>query len=187
MIKKPVNINLATHPVRNRRLFFSLLGIGVFLLLITAGAAAHVFWVYQSKNEGAQRALERLEDRMRQVQREEIRITARIEQIKAEEGFRLDLYNDLIFQKSFSWIELLNAMEEALPGSCYMSSLSPLQKKENQLEIRCHVAYPSLDSLLDFISNLHKIGFKNIQVKNETEGGGGYKISEMSLRYERIH
>ncbi len=187
MMKKAVNINLASQPARNRRLFFVLLGTGGLLLILTVVAAADIFLTYSGKNQGAKRALNRLEERMKLVQREEIRITNRIEQIELAEGSRVDIYNDLIFQKSFSWVELLTAMEKALPDPCFIQSFSPLQKNENQLEVKFHVAYKSLDDLLSFINRLKKTGFDSIQVRNETQSSGGYNISEMSLRYERIH
>lgn len=186
MMKKAVNINLASHPARNRRLFFTLLAAGGFLLVLTAVAAVNIFFTYSGKNEGAKRALDRLDERMKLVQREEKRITNRIEQIELVEGRRVDVYNDLIFQKSFSWIELLTAMEKALPDPCFIQSFSPLQKKQNKLEVQFNVAYQSLDDLMNFINRLNKIGFADIQVRNETQGEG-YKISEMSVSYERIN
>lgn len=187
MMKKAVNINLASQPARNRRLFYTLLGAGGFLLVLTALAAVNIFFTYSGKNEGAKRALDRLDERMKLVQREEKRITNRIEQIELTEGTRVDVYNDLIFQKSFSWIELLTAMEKALPDPCFIQSFSPLQKNENKLEVRFNVAYQSLDDLLNFINRLNKIGFGDIQVRNEAQSSGGYNISEMSVSYERIN
>jgi Tfp pilus assembly protein PilN len=187
MIKKTVNINLATHPARNRRLFLGLSGTGSILLILTAVVAINIFVTYSTKNEGVEQALNRLEERMKLIQREEKRISNRIEQIELADGARVDVYNDLIFQKSFSWVELLSALEKALPDACFIQSFSPLQKKENQLEVKFNIAYQSLDDLLGFIDRLNKMGFESIQVKNESQGGGKYDISEVSLSYERTH
>jgi Tfp pilus assembly protein PilN len=185
MMKKTMNINLASHPARNRRLFFFLLATGGVLLAVIVVAAVNILFTYSSKNEGAQRALDRLEERKVLVQREEMKINKRIEEIELIDGPKVDLYNDLIFQKSFSWVELLTAMERALPGPCFIHSFSPIQRKESQVEIQFQLAYPSLDDLLNFINRLKETGFDSIQVRNEAQGSEGYSVSEISLRYER--
>lgn len=81
-------------------------------------------------------------------------------------------------------MEFLSALEEALPASCYIESLAPTLKENNQMEVRLKIAAPSLDDLLLLNQNLYKKNFKGIRIVSESISDVGILIGEITLIYE---
>ena len=82
-------------------------------------------------------------------------------------------------------MEFLSALEEALPTSCYIESLAPTLKEDNQMEVRLKIAAPSLDELLLLNQNLYQKNFKGIRIVSESISDSGLMIAEITLIYER--
>ncbi len=180
-----LNLNLATHPLRNRRLFFLFFIILGGLLLVFLGLGGYTYWTYKGKNNNFERNRTQIEKRIRDAQREERRLKVQIEEAaKKYQGQVLSL-NTLILKKSFSWVDFLSALEEALPESIYIISLEPNLVEDNQMEVRLEVAAPNLDELLKLSMNLYEKKFSSIRTISESINDVGLLISEISLIYER--
>jgi len=91
----------------------------------------------------------------------------------------------MIYKKSFSWVDFLSALEEALPASCYIESLAPTLKENSQMEVRLKVAAPSLDELLKLNKNLFQKNFTGIRIISESINETGLLVAEITLIYER--
>ena len=183
--QKRVNLNLATNPLRNRRLFFLLFGIlGVFILVISS-LGGYTYWKYSGRNKTFLNQSARMERAVHEASREEKRLTTQIEEAAQMYQKKVDLLNTLILKKSFSWVGFLSALEEALPPSCYIESLAPNFRDDNQMEVRLKVAAPSLDELLNLNNNLYKMKFKGIRIISESINEAGLLIAEITLIYER--
>lgn len=179
------HLNLASHPVVNRRLFFSLgilLGV-LFLIVLLAGG--RIFVVYGSKADKIKATLAKIDREEDDLQREEERLSSQMETYVKNHKKKVDLINSLIYRKSFSWVDLLSTLERTLPGECYIVSLSPVFRGEKQVDLKLIMASPNLDTLLKFIQNLDKHGFLRIRVSNETRAATGYFLYDMSVSYER--
>ena len=183
--QKRVNLNLASHPLRNRRLFFLLFGVlGVLVFLISA-AGGYTYWKYSRLNKTYSSQIVRMEQVVHQATREEKRLSTQIEAASQTYQKKIDLLNTLILKKSFSWVGFLSALEEALPPSCYIESLAPNLRGTNQMEVRLKVAAPSLDELLKLNENLYGMNFKGIRIISESVDEAGLLIAEITLIYER--
>jgi len=180
-----LNLNLATKPRRNRRLYASLArALGILLAVL---AALSVFVVLKYGGESARLRAEiagkqRLQG---EVQREEKRLTADIDQVERISRTRVDLVNGIIMKKTFLWTSLFSELEKALPGSSYITSLSPGFTADGAITMHMRVTSRSLDDLLAFITDLTARGFEHIQVGGETRSEEGRLIAEITLTYER--
>jgi Tfp pilus assembly protein PilN len=178
-------LNLASHPLKNRRLFFLLVIIlgALFIFLLLLGG--YTFINYAGKVRDLQSKTADVESKIQQYQQEEKELTARIQQAVAAHKKEVDRVNSLIYRKSFSWVEFLSDMEEVLPRSSYVVSLSPKVKEDAQIEVRFKVASPNLDELLKLNKRLYAMKFKDIRVISESRNSEGFLISEISVTYEK--
>ncbi|MFP4081462.1 MAG: hypothetical protein ACLFVG_01760 [Candidatus Aminicenantes bacterium] len=180
-----ISLNLASQPLRNRRLFYFLvLGIG-FLFLVVSLLAGSIFFSYQSKLEKTEVSLEKINQSIREAQRMKRQYTTRLNAISEKYAETVDLINNLIFRKSFSWTEFLTCLEEALPDRSYIVSLAPTLSEDLKMKVRFRVVSRNVDDLLALINNLEELKFKQIKVMSESTNEQGFLISDVSLNYER--
>lgn len=184
MCGKKVNINLASHPLRNRRFFLSLVSgiVGVFLIVAVLSA------FYYAKNRGregsAREALTRMRGMVQTVQKERDDWSAQVSELSQTNKDKIGSINSIILKKSFSWVDFFSRIEEALPEPSYISWMASLQVGEGPFEVRFKVVSQTLQDLLEFIQRLNSLGFKDISVKNETPLEGRI-VSEISVSHER--
>jgi len=183
---KIINVNLASHPLRNRRFFFLMSGILVVLICIFSTLAGSTYWRYHKKNRNFAFTRAQIEKKIEDEQRQNRRLTMLIEDASQKHGERLDFINSLIYKKSFSWVDFLSALEDSLPGTCYVVSMVPSLKDNSKMEVRLKIAAPNLDELLKLNKNLYEQRFTNIRIINESRNETGMLVSEISLVYERI-
>jgi hypothetical protein len=185
MTTPALNLNLATRPLRNRRLYHVLLRGLVALLAALAGLAVFVVLKYggeagRLKEAGAEaRALQA------EAQREDRNLEADIRRATESSRLRVELVNGIILKKSFLWTALLTEFEKALPGPSYITAMTPAFTADGSMALHVRVTSRSLDDLMAFITNLTARGFKSIQVGGEMRTDDGRLITEMDLRYER--
>jgi cell division protein FtsB len=182
---KRANVNLASHPLRNRKFFFLIAGALAVLFCVVSFMAVYTFWKYGNKNRDFSSTRIQVERMLERVQREEGRLNAQIENASQKYKERIDLLNTLILKKSFSWLDFLSALEDSLPESCYVVSMSPSLKENSKMEVRLKVASPNLDELLKLKKNQYEKRFTNIRIISESRNEAGLLISEISLVYER--
>lgn len=182
---KKLNLNLATNPMRNRRLYlllFALLGISACLVLVLGGKIYHD---YRDLALEAEKEVVQIERQISDTQRETNELNIKIEEFNTQYAKEVSLINGLVYSKSFSWMDFFSALEDALPVSSYIISLRPLPEEGISMEVRFKVASASMNELLKLIARLAAKGFKDIQILSESKSQEGYSLSEISLRYER--
>ena len=185
MPSKRLSLNLASHPLRNRRFFYLLLSsLGIILLLVSF-LAGKIFIEYRAKAQEIRVSIEKTDQLIRDVQRDEEEFSGRVEDaIKKYKG-KVDLINSIILGKSFSWIEFLSDLENSLPDSTYIVSLAPTLTKDSKLRLSLKVAYSRVDDLLELYGNLRALKFNQIKIKSEAESEDGLLLSEIFLNYEK--
>jgi len=183
--QKRVHLNLATHPLKNRRFFFLLFGVLTTLVLVISFAGGWTFWKYSNRNKNARNDRAQIEKLIRDAKREELRLSAQIEEASQNFQGKVDLLNTLILKKSFSWVEFLSALEESLPASCYIESMAPTLMENNQMEVKLKIVAPNLDELLGLNRNLYRKSFTGIRIISEAINEAGLLIAEITLIYER--
>ena len=179
-----IDLNLASHPARNRRLFYTLVVLmgGLFLFLSIKGG--FVYFKYKKSVDETQAQLRTIESRARALQNEERQFIRKIEEAEENNRKKIDLINNFILRKSFSWIEFLSALEKALPESSHIISLAPHFKEGSKIEARFRVAIPNLNDLYILNSRLEALKFSNFEVIRESRDDRGFMIFEISLNYE---
>jgi hypothetical protein len=182
---KKLNLNLASSPMRNRRLFLflsALLGISTCLVLALGG---RIYSQYRGRAQEAKREVSRIESQISDDQKVANQLSIKIEELNDKLAEDVELINSLVYSKSFSWMDFFSALEDALPASSHIISLRPFPEEGISMEVRFKVASASMNELLKFIARLAAKGFKDIQILSESKNKEGYSLSEISLRYER--
>ncbi|MCX6570893.1 MAG: hypothetical protein NT006_05655 [Candidatus Aminicenantes bacterium] len=180
-----INLNLATKPGRNRRFFSALARALGFLLAVLAVLSVFVVLKYGGESARLRASIAEKQRLQEEVQREEKRLTADVEREERLSRTRVDLVNGIILKKTFLWTSLFSELEKALPGSSYITSLSPSLTGEGTVALRLRVTSRSLDDLVTLINNLSAGGFKDIRPSGEFRNEDGRLITEISLTYER--
>lgn len=185
MAKKRLYLNLASHPVRNRRLFYSICALlgGAFLLTAVAGG-----WVFISsglKNHRIRESLRELNAEITGLERESGRFENQLAQTTRDHREDVDMINGIIYQKIFSWVDLLSLFERALPDDCYLTALSPQIDQDLNLTLRMTVASPDLDNLLDLINRMRSMKFYDIRMVRESRSDNGRYLFELVVKYDR--
>lgn len=185
MKQKRPHLNLASSPVRNRRLFYSLSGLlaAGFMALSISGGLMYIR--YSLKSQDLQDSLAEMDERIRGFKREETRFSKQIENLSRDNKEDVNLLNGIIYQKTFSWEDLLTRFEKALPDGCYLVSLRPQVQGDLNLNLRIEFASPDMKGLLDLVNRMRSMGFSNIRLINETRGDRGRTHYELVVRYER--
>jgi Tfp pilus assembly protein PilN len=181
---RPLRINLASEPLQNKRLFQA--GLALMLVFITViGVAAgwsFIRFLVQNHRLGAEAA--RLTRSLETARSEASRFRTRAQDLTKKEKSEVDFLNDLIHRKSFSWVGLLSRLEEALPASGSVTSLSPAFSGGSKAEVTLTAVFQNLNDLLAFIQNLQARGFSRIRLVSEGKNGYGQLESEIAVIYE---
>lgn len=185
--RRPLDINLATRPRRNRRLFLLLAGVLSALLIGLLAWGAVTLMRYGREASRLKATAAAAEARERQAQREERRLAADVQKQERLHRSLVDLTNGIILKKTFRWTGLLTALEESLPDSSYITFLSPGFNADNTVSVRLRVVSSRLDDLTSFIDRLAARGFEAIQVYGESRGEAGRTVTEISATYGRPH
>lgn len=183
--RKGLELNFATRPARNRRLYLFTVRLLALLFVLLAGLAVFTAVKYglpAFKEKSALDAERKLLDRDRQ-ELERLRNAAG--RLEKDLEPKVEAVNSVIIAKSFSWTELLTRLEKALPASCYVVSFSPGSPDGRSVRIRMKVAAGSLAGLVNFIDNLRAEGFRDISIASQSNDESGGIAADMEFAYER--
>ncbi|HDZ26730.1 hypothetical protein LCGC14_1611950 [marine sediment metagenome] len=180
-----LSLNLASHPLRNRRFFYLILSSLVVALLLISFFAGKIFVEYKAKAQETRASVKRTDKLIKDVQRDEEDFSAKIEDAIIKYKGKVDLINSIILGKSFSWIEFLSDLENSLPDSSYIVSMAPTLAKDSKVQLSFKVVYSSVNDLLELYNNLKALKFNQIRIISEEENERGLFLSEISLNYEK--
>ena len=180
-----LSLNLASHPLRNRRFFYLLLSSLVIVFLLVSFLAGKIFIEYRAKAQKIRASIESADKLIKDVQKEEEKFSSMVEEVTKKYKGKVDLINSIILGKSFSWIEFLSDLENSLPDSSYIVSLAPTLTEDSKMQLSLKVAYSSVDDLLKLYNNLRALKFNQIKIKSEAKNESGLLMSEISLSYEK--
>ena len=183
--KQRVDLNLATHPSRNRNLFYCLVGLLGVLFLGLSLIGGFIYFSYKGKAGRLDASISEMDQSISQLQSEEMEYNQNIKKATQQYKENVDSINNLIFRKDFSWIDFLSCLEDSLPDSSYIVSLAPTLTEELKVKVRFQVLSQNLKDLLELINNLESLKFKDIRVLREIRNEQGSLRSEISLTYER--
>ncbi|HPW17921.1 MAG TPA: hypothetical protein PLP83_06025 [Candidatus Aminicenantes bacterium] len=181
----PLDLNLATRPLRNRRLYKTVARALIGLMAVSAGLG--VFVVMKDGGEdrrvrAATAAAQRLQG---EAEREKRGLDADIKRAEAQSKLRVDLVNAVILKKTFRWTALFAELEMALPDPSYITALKPGFTADGSVALHIRVNSRSLDDLSAFIDRLTARRFRDIKLVGTQRGDDGRIIAEMDLKHER--
>ena len=181
-----LNPNLATRPLRNRRLFWLLGGLGGLAFLVTALLAIIIFFQFTLKKNVVRAGLQKADETVKMAQSEQKRLGIRLKEAAKKDRDIIDTINSIILKKSFSWTDFLSKLEECLPDPSYILSLAPTLVDDTRVQFRFRVVSQNLDDLLALINKLQDLKFTQPRVETEERNDRGQLTSEISVNYERV-
>jgi Tfp pilus assembly protein PilN len=180
-----LNPNLATKPLRNRRLFQLLGGLLGLVFLITALLAVFLLVRFTLKKNTVRAGLKKADETVATAQSEQKRLGIRLNEAAKKDQGAIDTINSIILRKSFSWTEFLSKLEECLPDASYILSLAPSVADDTRIQFRFRVVSQNLDDLLALINRLQELKFSQPRVETEERNDRGQLTSDISVTYER--
>lgn len=181
---KKAKVNLASHPLRNRRFFFALLAAAAGIFVLVAALTLLSAAKSRSREAALRDSLDRMARLTRTAQKEKDDWGLQIRDLSKKNKDVIGSINDIILAKTFSWVDFFSRLEEALPAGSFILSIAPIQAVEEKIELRFKIVSQTLNDLLALIQKLNALGFKNISVKNEASLAGQL-TSEILLTHER--
>jgi hypothetical protein len=185
MTATPLRLNLATRPVRNRRIFQWMAGALAVGLAVSAAAGGYLFVRFTVEGRRARREAASLADRTREAQGKTVALARETGNAERDLGGDVDVLNAAIRRKVFSWTRLLGEIEAALPAESVLVSFQPGQADDRGLALKIDIASANLEGLLAFLRGLEAGRFSTIRMENETTGAGGRLVSSLTLRYDQ--
>lgn len=182
---KMVNVNLASQPLRNRRFFFAAAGLLTVTFILVMALAGSQFLKYRRLEREAGQGLSRIVRLSETAQREKAGWTSKVQDLSGRLKEKIGLLNSLILEKSFSWVEFFSLLEQALPASSYITTMTPEQTPAGNLDVRFKVVSQNFSDLLQLVKNLYALKFKRVLLNNETQLEG-QMLYELSASYERL-
>lgn len=178
-----LRINLASSPLRNRNLYFALLGLLAVLTVAALVTGGFSYIHYHGRNAETRANLESLGLEADTARTETAAFQARSLEAAKNLKTRVDFAEEAVFLKSFSWTRFLFELEQSLPGASHIVALAPTPVGKGRVEVRLRVIFSNLNELLTFVDNLKARSFADIRPISE-EKRAGEIVSEVSLTYE---
>lgn len=180
-----LHLNLASRPTRNRRLYRAARNGLAVLAVVFIGLAGWTVARTGLRDAGVKSEIAAIEKTLDTSRQEERKLTQDTEKRKKTDLPRVNLVNEVILRKTFSWTSFLSEFETALPDASYITAFTPRFSGPRTVSITARVVTRSLDDLLALINALNARNFKGIQVNSEARADDGRLVYEMNLTYER--
>jgi len=178
-----LRINLASAPLRNRNLYFTLAGFLAVMTLAALVAGGLIYVHYHGRNADARATLESLGLEADTARTETAAFQAKSLEAATRQKTGVDFADEAIYLKSFSWTRFLSELEQSLPGASHIVALAPTPMGKARVEVRLRVVFSNLNEMLAFVDNLKARSFADIRLISE-EKRAGEIVSEVSLSYE---
>ena len=180
-----IRTNLSTRPFYNERIVHSGL-IAIAVLVVAAGAfnASRVLRYSRSDTQLATQATHD-ESRAADLRRQAARLRASVDPRQVEfASADAREANDLIDRRTFSWTELFNRFETALPDDVRIAGVRPRVDRDHRIVLTINVFAKGVDDVNAFIENLEATGaFENVRPAEEHFDESGMLQSVLEAVY----
>lgn len=169
-----VDINLATHPYEDERLFWmrwgSILGGLSVVLLVLLFLIIHGW----EQARSAQRLVASGEQRVAALDGERASAEAILNRPENRTTRdRSQFLNDLFERKAFSWTQVFEDLERIMPPRVHVVSIHPEMSLDNQLQIKLIVAGDSPGRVLELVRKMEDSKhFRQTEIHVETSMPG---------------
>jgi len=183
--RRRLDLNLASRPVRNRRLYRLLRNVLVLILASAVGLGGAFAFIYARRATALSASLTTLRTRENELRAEQQRLTENIRKADKADRIAVDAVNGIIYRKSFSWVAFLSLFEAGLPDSSFITSLTLNSADGRSVGLRLQLVTQGTEDVLLFMKNMAARDFKGIRIESQSMAPGGHIISELSMTYER--
>ena len=149
------DLNLSTRPFKPYRAA----NLGLFALLMIL-VAVSVLQVYQYQRYSASASASRMEEQEKRTQADQLTEKTRAINVKmtqknaSEKLSEVELLNQLLIRRSFSWTRVLATLEGLVPEDVRLISLQPAVDDEGKLYLNMNVRGRSLEDANSFLRAL---------------------------------
>jgi type IV pilus assembly protein PilN len=184
-----VELNLATQPFGNRRLFWMVYGMAAVVLVVLAGALVFQY----SRNYDAAPEVVRREAALRadlaRLSSTESQLRRTLQDPANAPVLERSMFlNDLLYRKGISWTQTFADLEKVLPPRVLMMSIRPEVTVENKVRLEMQVGAETPQDFLEFMRTLESSelfgppGMSTIAPPNENEPLYRYQVT---VNYEQ--
>lgn len=164
------NINLATQPYEDARLYLSKWG-GLVLVLALATTGLVWFTVHSvRRSSDISKKLAIVRGQIAQIDREKAKAAEMLALPKNHGTVQKSEYlNSILARKAFSWTTVFSDMEKIMPPGLRVLSISPALDEQNQLQVHIMVGGASRDRAIELVQNLEKTPrFRDVALRSDT-------------------
>jgi hypothetical protein len=180
--------NLATRPFYNERAVQILLGVAAVAIAAVTAFNAVQLYSLTARDRALATAAESAEDRTRALTRDIARTRTGIDAAHvAEVSAAAHEANVAIGERVFSWTDLFNRLEAALPGNVRLASVKPEIDVQGRLIVTVGVVSKNVSGIEGFLDALEKTGaFHGLLSRQEHESKEGFVEATVEGIYEPI-
>jgi hypothetical protein len=178
--------NLATRPFYNERAVQVLLVIAAVAVAAISVFNARQLYALTSKDRALVAAADTAEDRTRGLSRDIARTRTGIDAVHvADVSAAAHEANVAIAQRVFSWTDLFNRLEAALPGNVRLASVKPEIDEQGRLVVTVGVVSKNVTGIEGFLDALEKTGaFQGLLSRQEHESTEGFVEASVEGIYD---
>lgn len=178
--------NLATRPFYNERAVQALLVIAAVAVAAITIFNARQLFALTAKDRALVASADAAEDKTRALTRDIARTRTGIDAAHvADVSAAAHEANVAIGQRVFSWTDLFNRLEAALPGNVRLASVKPEIDEQGRLVVTVGVVSKSVTGIEGFLDALEKTGaFRGLLSRQEHESKEGFVEASVEGIYD---
>ena len=163
--------NLSTRPFYNERAVQAVLGLAAILVVIVTIVNMTRLWSLTARDRRLIAEAEAAEARTEALRADMARVRSSVDAGHiADIAAQAHEANEAIERRAFSWTELFNELEVALPHDVRIAGVIPHIDKTGQMIVVIEVQARSVEAISQFFDGLEESGaFRNLLSKQERE------------------
>lgn len=161
-----LNINLASQKYQDAREFYIRWGSILALLIVATVALGFLTWSNYHRSLDDRQRLSQLQNQINDVDEQYRKEKSWLDRPENKDvRDQLGFWNDVIYQKRFSWTQLFADLEKIMPGRAYVLSVQPSFTKDRRLKLD-----------LSFIGEKHE---NALELVRKMEGSERFRFPEI--------
>lgn len=150
-----LNINLASHKYEHAQSFYLRWGGATALLLLLLIALGALSWKNYTVNKTERKQIEKLQKDIATVEEDRRHNQSVLDRPENQDvRDQLGFWNDVIYQKQFSWTLLFSDLERIMPGRTYVMSVQPSLTKDRRLKLELMIAGEKHDNAVELVRKM---------------------------------
>jgi hypothetical protein len=150
-----LNINLASRKYEDARSFYLRWGGALAALVVVAVLLFMLSWKNYTENKKGRNEIDARQREIAAVEQERKRNQSVLDRPENQDvRDQLGFWNDVIYQKEFSWTQLFSDLEKIMPGRTYVISVQPSFTKERRLKLDLMIGGEKHDNAVELVRKM---------------------------------